>query len=415
MLSFLTPSLLTLLLPLTASALPFRPRAVEDKIAAAFYTGWHAGDVPLTSVSWDKYNTVIYSFALTTPDVRTLSLNGSDASLLPEFVTQAHAHGVSAHISVGGWSGSKYFSSHFQSAENRTAFANTVLGLLNEYELDGVNFDWEFPGVQGIGCNVVNPNDTANYLAFLQEFRATVSGKKTTISATTPLLPFRDTNGQPSTDVSEFAKVLDFISIMDYDVNGSWSPRVGPNSPLDDSCAETSYQLGSAASAVKAWHAAGFPLSKTVLAVPSYGRSYYVTPSNAFANNTKDLAPYPPFNKSECPLGDGWDNSTSVDACGVSQPSGGSWNFRGLVAGGLLGDDGKPAQGIYYRYDNCSKTPYLYNENTQVMISYDDAESYAAKGRFIEELGLYGFVLWEAGGDYDDILLSAIRSTSGFN
>lgn len=408
----LTSPLFLLLLPLAAFALPFQPRAAEsDKIAIGFYTGWHSDDVPLTSVSWDKYNTMIYAFATTAPDVQTLSLNGSDGSVLPEFVKQAHAHGVSAHISVGGWSGSKYFSSHFQSAENRTAFANTVLNFLNEYNLDGVDFDWEYPGVQGVGCNVVNTNDTANFLAFLQEFRAAVSGKKITISATTPLLPFRDANGQPLTDVSEFAKVLDFISIMNYDVNGPWSPRLGPNAPLQDSCADTAYQFGSAATAVKAWRAAGFPLKKTVLGVPSYGHSYYVTPSDAFANNTKDLAPYPPFSKSKTPLGDGWDNTTSVDACGVTQPSGGTWNLRGLVAGGWLSADGKPAQGIYYSYDNCSRTPYLYNENSQVMISYDNAESYAAKGRFIEELGLRGFSMWESGGDYNDILLSAIKGT----
>ncbi|KAI6044412.1 glycoside hydrolase family 18 protein [Pisolithus marmoratus] len=378
MLIFLTSSFFTLLLPLTIVALPFRPCEVEDKFAAAFYTGWRATDVPLTSVSWSKYNTMIYAFALTTPDVGVLSLNASEPSLLPEFVKQAHVQGVSAHISVGGWSGSRYFSSHFQSAENRTAFANTILDFLNKYDLDG-----------GIGCNVINPNDTANYLAFLQEFR--------------------------STSIWEKYHLLDFISIMDYDVNGSWSPAVGPNSPLDDSCTGTAYQFGSAATAVKAWRAAGFPLKKTVLAVPSYGHSYYVTPSDAFANNTKNLAPYPPFNTSKSPLGDGWDNATGIDACGATQPSGGTWNFRGLVAGGWLGDDGKPAQGIYYRYDNCSRTPYLYNENSQIMISYDDAVSYAAKGRFIEELGLYGFVMWEAGGDYDNILLSAIRSAGGFN
>ncbi|KAG8681045.1 hypothetical protein FRC08_015878 [Ceratobasidium sp. 394] len=48
------------------------------------------------------------------------------------------------------------------------------------------------------------------------------------------------------------------------------------------------------------------------------------------------------------------------------------------------------------------------------MVSYDDATSFAAKGAFIKSLGLRGFAMWEAGGDFDDILLDSIRSSAGF-
>jgi GH18 family chitinase len=37
----------------------------------------------------------------------------------------------------------------------------------------------------------------------------------------------------------------------------------------------------------------------------------------------------------------------------------------------------------------------------------------AAKGQFIEDAGLAGFAMWEAGGDSDDILLDAIKSAVG--
>ncbi|KAG6332514.1 hypothetical protein ID866_6576, partial [Astraeus odoratus] len=411
---------LALSLPIAALALPLESRdGAGNAISAAFYTGWHSTDVPLSSVSWDKYNTLIYAFAIrpsvTTPDVHTLSLNGSNPTLLPDFVKQAHDHGVSAHIGVGGWTGGIYFSSNLNSANNRTAFVKTVVDFLGKYNLDGVNFDWEYPNFQGIGCNTINPNDTANFLAFLQEFRKAITGKKITVSASVPLLPFRNATGLPSTDVSEFADVFDYINIMAYDINGPWSPRVGPNAPLADSCTESAYQFGSVVTAVKAWRTAGFPLKKMVLGVPAYGHSYRVPPADAFKNNTKQLAPNPPFNSSQAPLGDSWDNTTSIDACGVKQPSGGTWSFRGLVAGGWLDQDGNPAQGIYSRYDNCSRTPYLYNEQTQVMISYDDAQSYAAKGKFIADAGLRGFAMWEAGGDYNDILLSSIKDASGIN
>ena len=38
----------------------------NEPVAAAWYAGWHATGTeafPLSDISWDKYNTVIYSFA----------------------------------------------------------------------------------------------------------------------------------------------------------------------------------------------------------------------------------------------------------------------------------------------------------------------------------------------------------------
>jgi len=48
--------------------------------------------------------------------------------------------------------------------------------------------------------------------------------------------------------------------LMSYGVWGPWSSTVGPNAPLNDSCAAVTQ--GSAVSAVGAWENAGFPRSK---------------------------------------------------------------------------------------------------------------------------------------------------------
>ena len=38
--------------------------STNEPVAAAWYAGWHATEgFPLEDISWDKYNTVIYSFA----------------------------------------------------------------------------------------------------------------------------------------------------------------------------------------------------------------------------------------------------------------------------------------------------------------------------------------------------------------
>jgi chitinase len=52
----------------------------------------------------------------------------------------------------------------------------------------------------------------------------------------------------------------------------------------------------------------------------------------------------------------------------------------------------------------------VYSPASWVKVSYDDARSFDAKGTWLAQNGLKGFSMWEAGGDYQDILLDSIRS-----
>ncbi|KAK7062037.1 chitinase [Favolaschia claudopus] len=394
--------------------------SAAPKVATAWYAGWHSPgqSVPsfsLADVPWDKYTHITYAFAETTPDPRELSLASSNPDLLPEFVATAQANGVKAKVSIGGWTGSLFWSSNIGSAQNRTLFVKTLTDFATQFDLDGLDFDWEYPGSQGIGCNTISSDDTANFLDFLQELRADPVGAKLILSAATAISPFADSDGNPSSDVSAFAEVLDYIEVMNYDINGPWSSAVGPNAPLKDSCAPSSMQAGSAEDAVNAWNAAGMPLDQIVLGVAAYGHSFRVTKTNAFVpGSTTQLALYPPFDSSNPPVGDAWDDAAGVDECGNSQSQGGVIDFWGLIDQGYLNADGTPKQGVPFLFDNCTRTPFVYNTTTQVMISFDNAQSFAAKGDFIKSKGLGGFSMWEAGGDSNDILIDSIRKAAGF-
>ncbi|KAI0784678.1 chitinase [Abortiporus biennis] len=389
----------------------------ESLVSAAWYAGWHSTDFPLSKVSWNKYTHLTYSFAVTTPDVNELSLEGSNPDYLPKFVSAAKLHGVKALVSVGGWTGSLFYSSAVATAENRTAFVKTITNFATKYKLDGIDFDWEYPGNQGIGCNVVSPNDTTNFLLFLQQLRQDPIGRNLFLTAATSVLPWKGPQGTPLTDVSGFAKVLNYIAIMNYDISGSWLSYVGPNAPLDDSCAPAANQQGSATAAIKAWTAAGIPENQIVLGVPSYGHSFRVPVNDAFTgtNGTGSLVAFPPFDAQDPTVGDAWDDAAGTDECGNPTGPGGNFDFWGLIDGGFLKSNGDVADGIAYRFDTCSQTPYVYNETSQVMVSFDNAKSFAAKGSFIKENKLRGFAMWEAGGDSSDILLNSIRKSAGFH
>jgi chitinase len=72
-------------------------------------------------------------------------------------------------------------------------------------------YSWEYPNGVGIGCNVGSSSDVANFLLFLQALRQDPVGKGITMSAAVSIKPWMGADGNPSTDVSGFAAVLDYI------------------------------------------------------------------------------------------------------------------------------------------------------------------------------------------------------------
>ena len=143
---------------------------------------------------------------------------------------------------------------------------------------------------------------------------------------------------------------------MTYDIWGSWSNSVGPNAPLNDSCAVPANQQGSAVSAVKAWTTAGFPINQIILAVGAYGHSFHVNQSSAL-DTSGNIKLYAPFNKTQQPAGDEWDQTAvGDDVCGNMNVVGGVFNFWGLIDAGFLECDGTVSNGIQYAFDNCART-----------------------------------------------------------
>lgn len=142
---------------------------------------------------------------------------------------------------------------------------------------------------------------------------------------------------------------------MNYDIKANPAIGAGPSSPLNDSCAPTGAQLGSATSAIDAWTAAGMPYDQILLGVPAYGHSYVVPPTQITSPNVTGLS-YPPFNLSLELPGDSWDGDRGLDVCGVTQGPGGIYTYWGLVQQDFLNTDGSVKDGIDYRFDECSQT-----------------------------------------------------------
>lgn len=126
-------------------------------------------------------------------------------------------------LTFGGWS----FSTDYDTApifregvtaEERQLFAKTVVAFIQDHDLDGVDFDWEYPGAPDIpGIPPGSPEDGTNYLDFLKTVRDALPSEKT-VSIAAPA-SYWYLKGFP---IDEIADVVDYIIYLTYDLHGQW-------------------------------------------------------------------------------------------------------------------------------------------------------------------------------------------------
>jgi len=69
-------------------------------------------------------------------------------------------------ISVGGWTWSGGFSDMALTKASRKTFIDSAIAFLNQHKLDGIDLDWEYPGLPGAG-NTHRPEDKKNFTRLL--------------------------------------------------------------------------------------------------------------------------------------------------------------------------------------------------------------------------------------------------------
>jgi chitinase len=73
-------------------------------------------------------------------------------------------------VSIGGWTHSKGFSDAVLTEAGRKKLTQSGIEYLIRHRLDGLDFDWEYPALQGDN-NPVRPEDRENFVLMLKSFR----------------------------------------------------------------------------------------------------------------------------------------------------------------------------------------------------------------------------------------------------
>src|SRR4051812_26862873 len=192
-------------------------------------------------------------------------------------------------ISLGGWTGSAYFSDAALTDASRKKLVSSCVDLWIKGNLpglsagvaagifDGVDLDWEWPGSEGNAGNVIRPQDKQNFTLLAAEFRAQLdalgrkSRKHYDLTAFLPAAPAKIDAGF---EAKKIFKYLDFGTVQGYDFHGSWEARTNQQSALRVPAGAPDNPDFSVEVAVDAWRARGAPSRELVLGIPYYGQGW---------------------------------------------------------------------------------------------------------------------------------------------
>ena len=232
------------------------------------------------------------------------------------------------------------FSALAKSPEMRKRFAEDCRRFVEKEGIDGIDIDWEFPGLTYGHAEFDTIVDVDNFTLLMKDLRAAL-GPDILLTYAGYCKGMQRTNGggKKYIDVAAVDPYVDFVNIMTYDFDSAPHHQ----SAFDDP--ENSWDCRRA---VQAYLDAGVPASKLVLGIPFYARHDFQRGGSVRFCNLGTWAEADGY-KTDC-----WDERAGVPH---------------------VGKDGAFHAG------------------------YDNPRSIALKGKWLLGLGMKGMMFWEYEGD----------------
>lgn len=381
---------LFVLISIVLSILAYSCKTGEDPavkgptVMAYYYTRWE--NFKPETLPYDKLTHIIFSFTEVIDNEMKFPEDTLDL-MLKALVRQKknHPH-LKVMIACGGWAGSGGFSEMARSAENRAKFVKSVVKFIRKYKLDGLDIDWEYPGLPGIG-NPYIPEDKENFTALMCELREGLNS-----ICKHQVLTFAGAGWEKAFDHVEIDKVMqciNYVNVMSYDLAGGNDPYTSHHTNLGLIKMEDIAGTPAAAKMVEEGDSTKpFSTEKIV----SYLIDRGVAPAQIVIGSNFS--------------GRAW-QGVPPDNNGLYQLNRGRWRGRGSYAN--IRDAMENKNGYVRYWDSIAKAPYLYSATDSVFITYDDTVSVRLKTRYVIDNGLGGIMFWQLGADAgEDGLVDAI-------
>lgn len=325
---------------------------------------------------------VYYAFA-------TLDSNGNVSLSLPKYIDQViklKDSGTRIIVSVNGATsdGQIAFYNAANDATIRKTFVTNLMNLVEQYNFDGIDIDWEY--------NSSYPITASTFTALVTDIRSEMAlrnlegGTPYMLTAAIPANSWTYTTSGGSYTRFDFEFLnnnLDYINLMSYDLNKSdYSSHF---SPLYTSSYDRGYGFG-VIYGVSKLTTAGFSKSKIIIGAGTYGKAFEVT-------GTSYSSKYPGLGA----------------AASLTQISGltGSYATGTLFGNAIqtLIDSGNYTKYTEYNASGQFVASYLYSSTDNIFVTYDSEEALTAKLDYASSIAGMGVFTWAYCEDpYDRVI-----------
>ena len=258
-------------------------------------------------------------------------------------------------LMVGGWgANANGFSMMARDPEKRKLFCDECVRFCEEYNLDGIDLDWEYPTYAAEG-NGADPSDTKNFTTLVKEMREALGPNR--------LISYAAPDGGDYINNKEVLQWVDYINVMTY----SMGDPPYHNSPLYRSSLT---RKRSGEESIEIFHNQGVPYDRM-----NYGMAFYGhADKNIFGSSS--LQYY-----------------AAVEA---------------MTTGKVNGKD--VSKYAYRWWDPTGKNVYFGDAAGTMSASFEDVESLGYRVEFLKNKGMLGAFAWEYREDAKDgTLRKALR------
>ncbi|MBS1730873.1 MAG: glycoside hydrolase [Bacteroidetes bacterium] len=330
--------------------------------------GYYAGNAEEASEYPIEYLThIIYSFCHVKNGLLSVDNKNDSATIRSLLALKQRNASLKVILSVGGWGGCMPCSEVFSTKNGRVNFSKSVKHLLEYFQADGIDLDWEYPAISGYPGHLFQKDDKQNFTLLLEALRNQL-GKKYEISfAAGGFSNFLDS----SVEWDKITPLVDRVNLMSYDLVNGFSVVSGHHTPLY----ATPWQKESTDYAVRYLYRIGFPMNKLVI-----GAAFYARVFDIFKNENNGLYMPCKFNH------------------GISYKDFDTTKLK--------------KEGFLYYWDSIAEAPYMYSKEKKQLISYDNEHSIYLKTKYALNQHLNGIMFWQLGDDKStNGLLSVIHKT----
>ena len=300
--------------------------------------GYYAGrETMLDSFPLEKLTHLIFCFTHLKGNEISIG-NKRDSATLEKMVLlkKTKYPNLKIQVSLGGWTGCYTCSDVFKTKKARKQFVLSVKKLLNDFGVDGIDLDWEYPTIPGPPGHPYSIKDKEDFTNLVKLLRRKLGNKKEISFAAGGFTKYID----ESVNWKKVMKYVDRVNIMSYDLVSGYAAETGHHTPLYS----TSQQIESTDNGVKLILQKNVDSKKLVVGAAFYARVF----ENVDSTNN-----------------------------GLYQ----SCKFRNGVSYRVFNKYFSTDSGYVHYWDWVAKAPYAYNKTKKLFASFDDSTSNQFKNK----------------------------------